>query len=457
MKNNYLLFCAFFLYLFGNAQPYITTSTTQFTQEELVTQVLINSPCAIVENVVGITGINFGSLNGIGYFENTNPEFPINDGVILMTAGVNQAPGPNGNPQDAGNWPGDAQLFNYIQSLGIDPGLTSYNDASILEFDFKPLTDSISFNFVFASNEYGIFQCDYSDAFAFFLTNEDTNEVTNLAIVPGTSDPISVITIRDQLYNSSCGSVNPEFFDKYYGTPNGLPNVQSPINFNGHTVLMQAWSYVEPNTQYRMKLVIADRNDSSFNSAVFIQGGSFFIGGTDLGEDLTIANGNAPCDDEEVILTVNTSQGSIITWFFNGDIIPGENGQTLLVTEPGLYGVEIVNPDAPDCFITDEILIEFKTTAIIDLGDDILGCEAIFVELDATPENLDDLGGATYEWFFNGVLIPGENNATLEVTEYGEYTVEVTTDLGCVTTDSISVDISDFTVDLGEDVFLCEN
>jgi len=457
MKNNYLLFCAFFLYLFGNAQPYITTSTTQFTQEELVTQVLINSPCAIVENVVGITGIDFGSLNGIGYFENTNPNFPIEDGVILMTAGVNQAPGPNGSPQDSGSWPGDPQLFNYIQSLGIDPGLNSYNDASILEFDFRPLTDSISFNFVFASNEYGTFQCSFSDAFAFFLTNEDTNEVTNLAIVPGTEDPISVITIRDQLYNGSCSSVNPDFFDKYYGTPNGLPNAQSPINFNGHTVLMQAWSYVVPNTQYRMKLVIADRNDSAFNSAVFLEGGSFFIGNADLGDDITIDDGNAVCDSETIELVVDTSPGSTITWFFNGEVIPGETGSTLIVTETGIYGVEISNPDAPDCTITDEITVEFKTSPIVDLGEDILVCGKVFATLDGTPENIDELDEVFYQWFFNGVIIDGATEATLEVTEIGDYTVEVTTSLNCSGSDTISVIISDYTVDLGEDVTLCEN
>jgi len=460
MKKLLFLFACLLCIPLAQAQV-ITTSTTQYTHEELVTEVLINSPCAIIDNVIGITGIDFGNnpsihLNGIGYFENTNPNFPIQDGVILMTGAVSQAPGPNDSPQDPGNWPGDTQLFNYIQSLGIDPGLTSYNDASILEFDFTPLTDSISFNFVFASNEYGTFQCTFSDAFAFFLTNEDTNEVTNLAIVPGTEDPISVITIRDQLYNNNCSSVNPEFFDNYYGLPNGLPNAQSPINFNGHTVLMQAWSYVEPNTQYRMKLVIADRNDSSFNSAVFIEGGSFFIGDADLGGDVTIDNGNALCDYEELVLTVNTPAGSLITWFFNGEVIPGETGPELVVTEPGTYGVEIQNPDAPDCLITDEIVVEFKNSAIIDLGEDILVCDQVAATLDATPLNSSDLGELTYEWFFNGALIVGENGATLEVTEIGDYSVEVTTDQGCVSSDSISVIIADFTVDLGEDVSICD-
>lgn len=437
----------------------VTVSTTQYTHEELITEVLINTPCAIVDNIETITGTNFGAGNGIGYFENTNPNFPMDNGVVLATGDVSGVPGPNNTATFPGaGWPGDTQLFNYIQSLGIDPGLSSYNDATIMEFDFTPLTDSISFNFVFASNEYGTFQCTFSDAFAFFLEDQVTGDIVNMALVPDTPGevPISVTTIRDELYNGSCTSENPDYFDLYYGTPNGLPNATAPINLNGHTVLMQAWQYVTPNNPYRMKLVVADRNDSSWDSAVFIEGGSFFVGNADLGGDVTIDNGTALCDYEELILSVSAPDGAIITWFFNGEVIPGEDGPELLVTEPGTYGVEIQNPNAPDCVITDEVVVEFKTSAIVELGEDILVCDEVSATLDATPENINDLGGVTYEWFFNGALIPGENGATLEVTEIGDYMVEVTTDLGCMTSDSISVIISDFTVDLGPDVTLCD-
>ena len=60
-----------------------------------------------------------------------------------------------------------------------------------------------------------------------------------LAIVPGTVDPISVLTVRDEQYNANCESVNPEFFGNYYG-PGGLPTLTSPTNFLGHTIPMTA-------------------------------------------------------------------------------------------------------------------------------------------------------------------------------------------------------------------------
>ncbi len=258
------------------SQPYVTVDVGTYTHEQLITDVLISNSCAVVGNITSSTGTDFGAGNGIAYFENTNPNFPLSDGIVLATGDVSGVPGPNtGNTFPGGGWPGDDQLFDYIDGLGIDPDLLSYNDATLMEFDFTPLNDSISFNFVFASNEYGTFQCGYSDAFAFFLENTVTGEVVNMALVPGTNIPIAVTTIRDCTYYTGTGpncppspggdggpcSYNEEYFGNFYGT-GGLPNIEAPINLNGHTVLMQAWSYVVPDTQYRMKLVIADRNDS---------------------------------------------------------------------------------------------------------------------------------------------------------------------------------------------------
>jgi len=370
MKLRYsLLF--FISYIAYSQNPYITVDASAYSHEELVTEILIGSTCATVGNIESTTGTDFGNLNGIGYFENENPKFPIETGIILMTGDISEAPGPAGSPQSDGGWPGDQQLFNYIQSLGFDPGITGYRDATILEFDFTPVTDSVSFNFVFASNEYGEFQCDYSDAFAFFLENQVTGNISNLALVPNVPGevPISVTTIRDGTYNLNCGSVNPEFFETFYGA-GGLPMADSPINFFGHTVLMQAWSNVTPGITYRMKLVIADRNDPLYNSAVFIEGGSFFLGDVDLGEDLSISNGAALCYGESYVIDSQFSslpQNTTISWQYENPpgsntfvpFVPAEETPTLEVTETGSYRL-VVNY-AGFCESEDTLFVEFDT------------------------------------------------------------------------------------------------
>ncbi|MDO5636283.1 MAG: choice-of-anchor L domain-containing protein [Myroides sp.] len=251
MKYNYLAILVFLIVNIGFAQP-ITVSTTQYTPEQLVTDILINNPCANVSNISWSTGTTHGVTNGtgIGYFENTNPDFDMAAGVVLNTGNVNLCPGPSVGNQNVGSfqgWPDDAELTTYLNGV-ITP--STYQNATVLEFDFVPYTDAISFSFIFASEEYGGAQCAFSDAFAFFLTNTVTNVTTNLALIPNTNLPISVTTIRDNANNAGCSSENEEYFDSFnVGTA-------SAINFRGQTVKMLAASEVVPFNTYHIKLVI---------------------------------------------------------------------------------------------------------------------------------------------------------------------------------------------------------
>jgi Cleaved Adhesin Domain len=254
---------------------YLNANTTQYNSEQLISNVLLNNPCIAISNVTSSTGTNFGSVNGISYFTNTNINFPISSGIILSTGNAINAHGPNTSiiGEGASTWLGDTQLEAII-STATGTIMNSYN-ATKLEFDFTSLNEFMSFNFLFASEEYGAFQCTFSDAFAFLLTDLATGTTTNLAVVPGTYTPISVLTIRDIINNSCCNSVNPAFFGVYNGNNN---TTISSTNFNGQTVLMTASSAILPFHPYHIKLVVADRGDSAYDSAVFIEAGSFTSG-----------------------------------------------------------------------------------------------------------------------------------------------------------------------------------
>ena len=157
----------------------ITVDTSTYPVQNLVTDVLINSSCTQISNVSWSTGSNFGSSNGIGYFENTNSNFPMQSGIILTTGDVMHAAGPNTSILEDGNnanWQGDADLEAVLLQAGIQ--MNSVN-ATLLEFDFVPLSNRFSFDFLFASNEYGEYQCGFSDVFAFVLTNLNTSSLIN--------------------------------------------------------------------------------------------------------------------------------------------------------------------------------------------------------------------------------------------------------------------------------------
>ena len=172
------------------------------------------------------------------------------------------------------------------------------------------------------------------------------------------------MTVRDSQYNGSCESVNAEWFANYYG-PGGLPPLTSPTNFIGHTEVMTAQSTVIPNELYNIKLVVADDGDTIYDSAVFIDGGSFDIGQLDLGEDILVSSGNALCEGQEIVLDAGAlPNNSSIEWFMDGVLVEGETGVTLTVTETAFYSA-IITVDNTDCAYGDDILVEFFQSPIV--------------------------------------------------------------------------------------------
>lgn len=354
------------------AQPAIiaTESGVDYTVEELVREVLVKAPCDLVSNITYRTGSNFEDpwtgdplSNGIGYFDFNNSSFGFENGIVLATNAIEYVAGPGGVDQgfDGDEWLGDSDL-NVILAENDQSGETL--NASVLEFDFIPLKDSIKFDFIFASNEYGQYQCDFSDVFAFFLTDLVTNTTTNLAVVPGTDTPVSVTTIRDAAYEGwdDCGDANAEYFDKFYGE-DGLPEKDNPINYAGMTVPMSAISEVVPGRKYHIKLAIADYDDSGYNSAVFLKGGSFDLGEIDFGEDLTVEGGSALCNDASYTLNSGLNPELVeISWLKDGELIPGANEPIYVVTEQGEYTVVGTYIAVDGCEVSKSILVEFYET-----------------------------------------------------------------------------------------------
>ena len=408
----------------------LITDTSLYTVEELVTDVLINSECNQASNITFSTGINFGSTNGIGYFESNGSEWPFENGLIMTSGDVSNAVGPETGVLGDGdyNWPGDADLEAFIPGLNLG----DTNNASIIEFDFVPVSNSMSFDFIFAAEEYGTFQCTFTDAFAFLLTDSSGN-TTNLAIVPGTDDPISVLTVRDDQFNDSCESVNEEWFANYYGA-GGLDPSTSPTNFIGHTEVMTAQAEVIPNELYNIKLVVADDGDTIYDSAVFIDGGSFNIGQLDLGEDILVSSGNALCEGQEIVLDAGAlPNNSTIEWFMDGVLIDGETGVTLTVTETAFYSA-IITVDNTDCAYGDDILVEFfQSPEIVPVEDVIIKCANEEYTLEVNIENSDQLNSLTYIWTLDGIDVQTGNDNTYyldEMTEEsGEFTVTVFDDV----------------------------
>jgi gliding motility-associated-like protein len=320
-------------------------SATLFSQTITVNDAT-NTPAQLVDLLLGnscveVSNISISSPQSVAYFNRNASLFPINEGIIIRNGIAIHTQGTynNLNLSSQINSNGDTYLQNLSNSSGQSGVIT---DIAFLEFDFIPLSNTFSFDFLFASNEYGQYQCGFSDVFAFVLTDLSSGVSTNLAVIPGTNTPVTVKDIRDAAYNAACASSNPNFFDVF--------NVNNPaastLNMRGHTVVMNATSAVTPNTPYKIRLVIGDYNDSGFDSAVFLAAGSFTTT-LDLGPDQII------CTGDDYLLDTGLDATYTYTWFENGNPIPGETNSSYTVTNAGSYTVEATKGS---CLITDTVI-----------------------------------------------------------------------------------------------------
>ena len=382
----------------------IVVDTTALSIPQLVRNVLMQNSCSNENNFL------FSSHRGIGKFTNSNPSFPFSDGIIIRNGIAKYSEG----SYTGLNLSSEISTFSDadLQTISNNSSQTAnITDVGFVQFDFTPLSSSFSFDFLFASNEYGEYQCGFSDVFAFLLTDLTTNAQTNLAVIPGTTTPVTVKNIRDNTNNISCLSNNPTLFSRY----NVTNPATSAINMRGETVLLSASSPVIPNRTYRIKLAIGDYYDSNYDSAVFIKGGSFTTT-TNLGPDKTI------CQGERVLINSGINPPFVISWTLNGAIIPGQNGGNLLVTQPGTYGV-IGSLLSSGCRITDEIVIsDLSIQSLNNLS--VCNSGASIYQYDLTQNNLTTLGLNPTDYsvlYFSSLADANANSPQIPVNQLASY------------------------------------
>lgn len=331
---------------------YLTVNDT-YTAQQLVQDILVNSPCANVSNFSVSGGIFATGEKSYGYFDSGTSGFPLANGVVLSTCRANYVVGPNANilSDSAPNWLGDSDLSQALMIQNI-------SNATILEFDFVPLTSTISFDYIFSSEEYhGNAPCSYSDGFAFLLKVAGSSDpYQNLAVVPNTAIPVKVTTVHPEV-SGSCSAQNETYFGSY--NP-----VTSPTNFNGQTVVMTAKGNVIPGTTYHIKLVIADETNPQYDSAIFLGANSFNIG-LNLGDDRLLATNNPLCGTETLTLDGTLAGSNTYQWFKDGAAILGETNPTYLVSSAGTYKV-VVTPIGTICGATGQIIIEYMSLPVLN-------------------------------------------------------------------------------------------
>lgn len=209
---------------------------------------------------ISISNVNYiGDANQSGFFSDGASVLGIGSGLIMTTGSAFDAPGPNSSDSTSVNTsaPGDADLSALISQ--------TTNDAAVLTFDFETTSGDLYFNYVFASEEYNEYvNSSFNDVFAFFVDG------TNIALAPD-GQPVSI-------NNVNCGNPYVGVGPNCEVYNNNDLNDGGPfynIEYDGFTdKFTAAITGLTPGT-HTMKIAIADASDSSWDSAVFIEGGSF--------------------------------------------------------------------------------------------------------------------------------------------------------------------------------------
>ena len=362
--NQFIFLCLSFAALSQNVQ----VSSSAYTPQELIENVLINSAC--IENLV-VTNVVGGDFNSTeksyGYFDANGSSFPFQRGIVLSTGKLANVGGPNDSlsDDDASNWGGDSDLETILNE-------SNTLNATLIEFNFSAQASQISFNYIFASEEYqenNSSTCQYSDLFGFLIRKESGGDYTNIALVPTTQTPVKVTTVHSGV-PGECAPIN----EAYFG---GWNSNSAPINFNGQTAVLTATANIIPNEIYHVKLVIADEQNYRYDSAVFLEASSFKLG-TDLGIDRLRATNTSLCDDET--LTLSALQNNVLSykWFKNGNLLSGNTGFELEVENEGIYSVEVLLDNgctsygsiqieySPRPIATDNALVQCDTDGVFD-------------------------------------------------------------------------------------------
>ncbi len=280
MKKNIILGLLLTVFSYCSYSQLAVTSGA-LTPQQYVENVLIG-PGVTVSNVQFNNNLSYTG-NQIGQFNYVGNQIPFASGLILASGGVAGAIGPN-NSGSSTVAPTNPTLSNDAQLNSI-AGFATY-DVGKLEFNFVPVGNTVSFSFLFGSEEYNEYVCgSVNDVFGFFVSGPNPlggNYLnTNLALVPSTigttNIPISINTVNNGSVGSNgsatnCSTLDPNWTanNVYFSGAPG-PNFQA----DGMTELINVQFNVVCGETYQFKFAVADGGDAAFDSWVFLQSGSF--------------------------------------------------------------------------------------------------------------------------------------------------------------------------------------
>lgn len=444
-------------------------SVTAFAQLTTDRTAPYDSPAYLINDILlgsGVEASNFsfqGDSIQLGYFDGSLSNLGLNSGIVMSTGDI-AILDPTfegfGDFIDIDPPVEDPDLLDVANSvpalIGQSFNVSSVNDIAVLEFDFVPSSDTVSFKYVFGSQEYfGYENSIFNDVFGFFISGPGiVGPYASPAGFPNGS--INIATFESQEANS-LGVELPITISSICNYPDdfGGPSVYNPQLFvnnqsletvddaDGFTVVMRAVAAVQCGETYHIRLAIADGSDGGLSSYVFLEENSFTSPALDVLNNVGQDSSHIILDcGTTVELTAQMSQSGNYTYSWSN----GENSQSITVGE-GEYIVEATS-DNNCTTLSDTFYVVELNTIELEIGDDIFVCGEDVTTIQI--ETLDALAPILFDWS------SGQTSEEITVPA-GTYSLTITDANGCIGQDVINVNsIAMPTADLSGGGTICQ-
>ncbi len=349
LKKEPFLFLFLLLFYVHSSAQIVVSEATSTAEEEAIVNALVGAGCTVSNiNVECGTGNGLGNtFYAMGSFGSNDSEFELESGMLLTTGSAKAAEGPN----QAGTVSNSISEGNPINDEALAAlSSVSLNDICRVTVDVSTFADSLSFYYMFGSEEYyGFTASSFNDVFGFFISGPNPDggfyENVNIALIPGSDPPmpVSINTVNGgcNTYLGPCspspgpneGELCP--CNEIYFIDNDFTEDETAIQYRGYTRPLKAFANVIPCETYTLTMVIADGTDTALDSGVFIQSGSLESQDVSLqsstgykpfsdGQDVAVEN----CLNAEVELKfpIELYDDALIYY----SLIPCENGQDMI-------------------------------------------------------------------------------------------------------------------------------
>lgn len=405
----------------SNAQSILVNATQTPTQ--LVNNVLLGFGVTATNVTINGSPINANTpVSNITSFTNNNPSFPFSAGMLLTTGNGVGAQGPNASGSFTNNTPATPNVSTDPHLNAIANGTVT--NGTVLEFDFVPSGDTMSFRYIFGSDEYPEFSpSTFNDAFGLFLWGPGITGPyaqagypaggANIAVIPG-GTPVTINNVGDASNTA------------YYVFNDNGSTYGTAIQYDGTTVVLTAAASVQCNQTYHIKLAISNVGDQAYDSGVFLEAGSFVsdavaVTVATVSGDTTIVEGCTDANfiftrpetqlDDTLVINYTITGGAVEGVDYNDLInpitfLPGEDSVilNLIPTQDGItegfesviITVEIINPCNDTIFSSGTIYIGEGPIINITENDPLVQCATDSIPLFASASG--GYAPYVYEW-----------------------------------------------------------